>query len=398
MGHDKIFCQSLHTYPINDEINRFVNIGGLTNNNHIFECGTIVNGVSEVKAYINADGTCSFINAEATTFSGLADAPHTYTGHSRKVLTVGEDENCVRFSDDLKIKNIESDSVKTKSFEADNITINKNFKVDILELNKLVQNGSSDNHLYGTTNMNTAKVNYLSCINLKGNTGNISGDFYVEGDLVSKSLHTKGLECENKSKLGEVSGTHFMMDSLECDRNARINSVDVGRNLNVYGITNATVISANNIINTGNLETNDIKSVTSRFGSVKADTIEVDSIKTKSELVFGKVEYPHIFLPNEKTYIDIDFPLTGLRGYGYGFAPTQVLDTIIVKIKTEHKLHECDFKVGFKYYNTKDTTPTVYKVGEVLYPIEGGVLAVVKLSSNLPTAPYWVLSVDVVPY
>lgn len=398
MGQDKIFCSSLHTYPINDEVNRFVNIGGLTNNTHIFECGTIVNGVSEVKAYINADGTCSFINAEATTFSGLADAPHTYTGHSRKVLTVGEDENCVRFSDDLKIKHIETESVKTDDLTTGNLIVNKRFNVDTLEVNKLIQNGSSTNHFYGSTEMDKTHINYLSCLELKGNTGNISGDFNVEGNLLAKSLHTKGLECENKSILGDVYGAHFTMSSLECDRNARLNSVDIGKNLNVYGLTTATVISANNIINTGNFETNDIKSITSRFESVKSNTIEADTIKTKSELVFGKVDYPQIFLPNEKTYIDVDFPLTGLRGYGYGFAPTQVLDTIIVKIKTEHKLHECDFKIGFKYYNTKDTTPTVYKVGEVLYPIEGGVLAIVKLSSNLPTAPYWVLSIDVVPY
>ena len=397
MGQDKVFCQSLHTYPINDEINRFVNLGSVSGNTHIFECGTIVNGVSEVKAYINADGTCSFINAEATTFSGLADAPHTYSGHARKVLTVGEEENCVRFSDDLKIKSVESESVKTGKVETENLLVNGRFNVDILEVNKLVQNGSSDNHLYGTTNMDKTKVNYLSCMNLKGNTGNISGDFNVEGDLVSKSLHTKGLECENKSKLGEVSGTHFMMDSLECDRNARLNSVEVGKNLQVYGLLNATVISSNNILNTGNLESNDVKSVTARFGSVKADSLEVDSIKTKSELVFGKTDYPQIFVPNEKTYIDVDFPLKGLRGHGYGFAPTQALDTILVKIKTEYKLEDCNINLGFKYYNTKDTRPQVYKLGEILYPVDDYILAVVKLSGNLPTAPYWIITVDVVP-
>jgi hypothetical protein len=131
---------------------------------------------------------------------------------------------------------------------------------------------------------------------------------------------------------------------------------------------------------------------------VTAQTLETDSIKTKSELVFGKLDYPQIFLPNEKTYIDVELPLKGLRGYGYGFAPTQALDTILLKIKTDRKLHECDVKIGFKYYNTKDTSPTVYKLGEVLYPVDDYILAVVKLSGNLPTAPYWVLSVDLVPY
>jgi len=398
MGQDKIFCSSLHTYPINDEINRFVNIGALNNNSHIFECGTIVNGVSEVKAYINADGTCSFINAEATTFSGLADAPHTYVGHARKVLTVGEDENCVRFSDDLKLKNIETEFVKTKSLETGNIAVNGQFKVDVLEVNKLIQNGSSENHLYGTTNMDKAKVNYLTCMDLKGNTGNITNDLKVGGEIICSANHTDNLFCKYKSTLGEVSGSLFTMDVLECNTHGQINKLNIGDTLKVYGSTTATSLSTNSITNTGNFESNDVKSITGRFNHLTTETIEADTIKTKSELVFGKVDYPEIFLPNEKTYIDVDMPLKGLRGYGYGFAPTQVLDTILVKIKTEHKPEDCDIKIGFKYYNTKDTTPSVYKLGEVLYKKDDYILAIVKLSSNLPTAPYWVLSVDINPY
>ena len=90
--------------------------------------------------------------------------------------------------------------------------------------------------------------------------------------------------------------------------------------------------------------------------------------------------------------------MDGLRAHGYGFSPTQCLDTITLKIQTPHRPISADFKIGFNYYDTKNTIPSVYKLGEVLYPVDDGVIAVIKLSSNLPIAPYWVLSVDIMPY
>jgi hypothetical protein len=188
------------------------------------------------------------------------------------------------------------------------------------------------------------------------------------------------------------------MDILECECHAQIKSVEVGDSLKVYGETIAKTINSNNLINTGKIESSDIVSHSGSFKHLKADVIEADKVVSKSDLVFGSVEFPQIFLPNEKRYIDVDFPLNGLRGHGYGFAPTQALDTILVKIKTEHKLESSDIKVGFSYYNAKDSTPSVYKLGEVLYPVADGILAVVKLSGNLPIAPYWSLTVDILPF
>jgi hypothetical protein len=40
----------------------------------------------------------------------------------------------------------------------------------------------------------------------------------------------------------------------------------------------------------------------------------------------------------------------------------------------------------------------VYKLGEIIYPENDGIVAVIKLSSNLPTAPYWILTVDLAPF
>jgi len=394
----KILCQSLHTYPIHDEISRFVSIGSIPGSTNVFECGAVVNGVAEVKAYIKADGTCSFINSEATTFTGLADVPHHYQDAANKVLVVGEDQNCVRFSDALKIKSLEGESVVVRSVETQTLSVKDIFKVDTLEVNKLVQTGYSDNNLSGHTHMNKADINDLSVLSLSANSGNITQDLNVDGDAVVKTLTSKGLFCSGKSILDEVSGKRFVMDTLDCDYLARIKSVEVSDNLSVHGITIAKAFNSNTITNTGNLVSHDIKAITSTFQSVECDVVKADKVLTKSELVFGKVDYPQVFLPNEKCYLDIEMPMKGLRSYGYGFAPTQALDTLIVKIKTEHKLDANDFKLGFKYYNTKDTTPSVYKLGEVLYPSDDGVIAVVKLSGNVPLAPYWILTVDVVPF
>ena len=398
MTSHKILCQSLNTYPINDEIHRFVNVGHIPDSTHVFECGTVVNGVAEVNAYINANGTCSFVNAEAVTFTGLADVPHHYQDHAHDVVVVGEDENCLRFSKELKIESVEAEIIKVKKVETDSLEVKDIFKVNSLEINKLLQTGYSDNNLLGHTHMNQADINDLSCINLKANTGNIAHDLCVEGDIIAKTLTSKGLFNSGKAILEEVTGSTFLMDVLEVECHARVKELEVGDTLNVYGNTFTKVFNSNTITNTGNFVSHDVKAITSTFESVEADIVKADKILTKSSLLFGKYDYPQVFLPNEKRYIDIEMPMKGLRAHGYGYAPTQVLDTIILKIKTDHKLESSHLKIGFQYYNTKDTFPHVFKIGEVLYPEEDYIVAVVKLSGNLPLAPYWVVTVDIVPF
>ena len=398
MTSNKVICQSLHTYPTNDEINRFVNVGHIPNSTHVFECGTIVNGVHEVNAYINANGTCSFVNADAITFTGLADVPHHYQDHAHKLLCVGEDENCLRFTDELKIKELECESVKVKDIETGKLHVRDLFKVDSLEVNSLIQKGPSDNYLSGHTHMDNVDIADLSCFKLKTESAHIKSGLEVDGDAVVKSLTCKGLVSSGLSELENISGKSFVMDTLECKQTARIKSVEVSDNLSVYGITVAKAFNSNTITNTGNLVSHDIKALTSTFESVSADTVKAEKVLTKSEHIFGKSDYPQVFLPNDKRYLEIDFPMKGLRAYGYGYAPTQVLDTIILKIKTDHKVESSHFKVGFQYYNAKDTVPNVFKLGEVIYQEGEDVLAVVKLSGNIPIAPYWVITVDIIPF
>jgi hypothetical protein len=398
MTSNKVFCQSLNTYHDNDEIHRFVNVGHIKDSTHVFECGTIVNGKAEINAYINANGTCSFVNADAVTFTGLADVPHHYQDQAHSVLVVGEDENCLRFSNELKLKSVNAETLKVKSVETESLHVQGLFKVDFLEINQLNQKGYSENNLLGNTHMNKAEVNDLSCKSLKSDITNITQDLTVEGDAFVKTLTSSGIFNKGKAILDEVSGSTFVMDILECECHARIKSLEVGDNISVYGNTFAKTFNSNTITNTGNLVSHDIKAITSTFETIEADVVKAHKVLTKSELLFGKWDYPQVFLPNEKRYIDVEFPMKGLRAYGYGYAPTQVLDTILIKIKTEHKLESSDIKIGFKYYNTKDTIPIVYKLGEIIYPEHDYILAVVKLSGNLPLAPYWVLTVDIIPF
>jgi len=381
MGGDKLFCQSLHSYPINGNNTKFVNIGNIENSTHVFECGIITDGVSEINSYINADGTCSFINSNATTFTSLSDVPHNYKDKANHVVVVSEDENNLKFSDILKISSIEADVLKIKILQADQL-ISKEQVADYLKVNNLVVSNDSQ--------MDKVNINNLNATLLNGNTGNITGNFHVEGDFVTKSIECKGLFNSGKSILDEVTGTVFQMDVLECEVSAQINSLEIGNNLSVYGNILAKEINSNVLINTGNFVSDDIKAISGSFSNLKVESIEIKS--NKSELVFGTLEYPEIISGS------INFELKGLRCHGYGYSPTQANDTIILKIKTHHKLENSDIKIGFKYYNTKDTTPTVFKIGEVLYPILDGVTAIIKLSNPLPIAPYWVITVDINPF
>jgi hypothetical protein len=398
MTDHKILCQSLSTYPIKDEINRFVNIGHIPGSTHVFECGTVVNGKAEINAYINGNGTCSFINSEATRFTGLADSPHSYNDKANHILVVGEDENCVRFSKEIQLKSLDSETIKAKSIETDLFKVKDHFDVNLLLAGKIVQNGfNNENRLDGLTILNKAEVKDLSCINLNCNSGNISGDLKIHGDLESKSLSTKEIFNTGKSELAEVKALMLDVEIIECNNFSRINSVEISKDLNVFGHTTTKTFSSNTITNTGKIDTDEIKAISGEYNIIKTNIIETEKILTKSELLFGTLEYPQIFLPNEKMYIDVEVDLKGLRGHGYGFAPTQALDTIIVKIKSNEQIHSNDVKIGFKYYNSKSTVPSVYKLGEVIYPVDDGILAVIKLSGNLPIAPYWILTVDIIP-
>ena len=91
----QINCSSLHSFSSND--NRFVKLGSIPNTNHIFECGINNNGNDEINAYINADGTCSFVNSDVVTnFTSLNDVPHNYIEKSNHILIVDENEKCIK--------------------------------------------------------------------------------------------------------------------------------------------------------------------------------------------------------------------------------------------------------------------------------------------------------------
>lgn len=400
-GGNTLTCQSLHTYSIDDPINRFVNVGKINGSTNVFECGTIVNGVAEVNAFIKADGTCSFINSNATTFTGLCDVPHTYQDKANKVVVVGEDENCLKFSDALKINSVESSSVVTTSIDTHILNVKDNFSVDYLEVGKMMQKGSGENYFLGKSKMTDVDMDNLVSNSISSNNGAFSGVLTVEGEIKTGGISSKGLFVSGKSILDETKASLLQTDLLEVECHSQIKSAEIGETLKVYGTLSSPQITSNELLNTGRLTTADIHSSLGTITALTADTLTARKVTTQSETVFGMIDQPQIFLPNTDRYIDVDFNMSGLRGHGYGFAPTQALDTIILNITSKEligSLEQNDVKIRFHYYNTKDTTPTVYKVGEVLFPSAYGLKAVVKLSGNLPVAPYWVISVQISPF
>ena len=400
-GGNTLSCQSLHTYAADDQLNRFVNIGKINGSTNVFECGTIVNGVAEVNAFIRSDGTCSFINSNATTFTGLCDVPHSYQDKANKVLVVGEEENCLKFSDALKISSVESSSVVATSIETHTLDVKDTIKIDYLEVGKMMQKGGGENYFLGKTKMSDVDMDNLVSNSIQTNNGSFSGVLTVEGEAITGGITTKNLTVSNKSLLSETKTSLLQTDILEVEGQANIKSAEVKEELKVYGLLSSPQISSNEHLNTGRITTADIHSALGTVTALTVDTLTSRKITSHSETVFGMVDQPQIFLPNADRYIDVDFNMSELRGHGYGFAPTQALDTIILNVTSKElvgSLWNNDIKIGFRYYNTKDTTPTVYKVGEVLFPTDYGFKAVVKLSGNLPVAPYWVLTVEINPF
>jgi hypothetical protein len=346
----KLLCHSLHTYPVDDNLNRFVNVGAIPNSQHIFECGTLVDGKPEINAYINTDGTCSFVNSNAVTFSGLADVPHHYQEQNGKVVVVGD--NCLVFSDALKIKLMVCESVKADFVEIFSLNVKGNLKANVIEMESFKQTSYAENTFLGTVFMNKTNTNNLFCKELETNKLNVIGDMDIAGDTVLHTLTSKDIFNSGKAILGEVSGTMFLMDILECENHAKIKQIE-SNNLTVYETSVLNEIKAQSLNVSENIESYNLKSSKAEFERVVANVVIADTVLSKSVLCFGTQEFPQVFLPNEKRYIGVEMSMNNLRGHGYGFSPTQCLDTIILKIKTNHKLENCDVKIGFRYYNSK---------------------------------------------
>ena len=398
----QINCSSLHSFSSND--NRFVKLGSIPNTNHIFECGINNNGNDEINAYINADGTCSFVNSDVVTnFTSLNDVPHNYIEKSNHILIVDENEKCIKFSDKIKIKTLDGENLKMKIIETEKLNVKETFNVQYLQVNKLIQeNSNSENIINGLTNFNKVNINELNNKNLNGKTANFSENVIINKELNVGKIITNEITSRGKSNLEIIKCEAINCDLLECNLNANFKSLNVNENLNINGRIKTKCIETTNIINNENLISNDLNSLTGRISKFTSDEIETKTIKTKSDILFGSIEMPKIFLPNQNNNLDIDVEMYDLRGHGYGFAPKQVLDTINLKIKCIDKklsLSENNIIINYNYYNLKNTIPTVYKLGEVIYQLDDETVMVqIKFNKNIQTAPYWILSIELQPF
>lgn len=401
MSHNKLICSALSILPQTDEMNRFVNVGEIKNSNRIFECGTIVNGIPEINAYINADGTCSFVNSEATTFTGLADVPHSYADRKNNVVTVGDDENCLRFSSKLDVDEIKTNTLKTGEIFAQKFQIDGETNLGELKVSRLTQIGSALNEFFSPIKATMAEINNLFSNEIKSRHLSLSGDCEVNGDTKMGKLSCNGLFNSGHSILSEIKGTGASFDFAEIGGRLDVNSVEIATNLNVNGYSMQKQINSHSIVNTGEIATNDFSGLNGRFKTLITDEIGFKKMTCPSVLCFGTIDKPMIFLPNTDRYIDVLFEFDGQRAYGYGYAPTQALDTINISITgtDNSNLTKTKVKVDFQYYNLRNNAiPIVYPLGTIIYPIDDTTIGCkLKLSGNLPVSPFWILSIELIP-
>lgn len=393
-----ISCEFLAIRTKDDEINRFVNLGHIKDSTHVFECGTVVNGEHEINAFINSDGSCSFINSDATTFTSLADVPHHFKDKGNCIVVVGEDENCLRFSDNITVHNLVAKAIRTDSINVEDLEINRDVKAETLRCTNVIQTGDGINLFSAPIQCAKVTTQDLHSYNFEGNTGNIATDLNVKGNTQTGTLNSNGIFNTGVAHLDEIKASVIECEVIECDARAHVGCAEIAGKLWVGGESEMKNVFSSNIVNHEKIETAIIKSTHGEILNLTASTLIVKNLINPSQLVLGTKEKPVIFIPNEKRYVDVEFEMPGLKAYCFGFAPTHCLDTICLKLKTTRVLEENAVQINFHYYNVKNSTPLIYKIGEIVYPCDGGIMCVLKLSGNLPVAPYWVLSAELLPF
>ena len=399
MSQNKIVCQTLSILPHNDELNRFVRIGEIKNSTNVFQCGTVVNGIAEVNAWIDRNGTCSFLNKDTpSSFTGLADVPHHYQDHKNDVLVVGEDENCLRFSKNLKVDDIKTISLSSKDIFANDVKVTG--KTDLYHLNveKLTVYGSAKNKL-GETDIRHLSSLKIQTDQLDVNGASVLASLKVDGESQLGKVSVSSLFNKGLSHLGELKATGVYVNFIEVDGCVSAGTIDLAGGLSVSGTSFQKQIHSNVIDNAGEIKSSVVRSNFAEIDELGCSKLAVDDIKVKSIVSFGTPEKPVLFTPNEKRHLDIEFEMKGQRHHGYGFTNVQCLDTLNVKLKNvDLALHRVN--VHFHYYNLRNCPiQNSFHTGTNTYALdETTAMSIVKLSNPLPSNLYWVISVEIVPF
>jgi len=380
---------TLTLLPHDDKTNRFVRIGGIPNSHCVFECGTVTDGEVKINASINADGTCSFVNSELVSFLTLADVPHSYEKKVGHVLVVGEDENSLKFSDEIKVKTLKADILTSGDVLAKNLTVDGD-----LNCSKIHQKTHEPNVFLGPLKCDAVSATDVDVKALKSES--VTGkDLVVEniadiGKVVCKELNVKGL-----SEIDELKATAIYNNLLECDGPLKASSAEILNDFNVHGKSIQKEIESHSVKNSADIETHSLHSKFAEIKHLSVDFLTAEKVISASHLCFGTVDEP-LVSHDENITFDLDHHL---RGHGYGFCPTQLSDTLNFKITgKDFDLTKHSVKAHFHYYNTKQTTPLIYHIGTNIYQVKDDIMCHLKFSGTFPIAPYWCISIELVPF
>lgn len=393
---DTLNCQTLNTFNTHS----FINVGKLSNSCRILECGTITNGKEEITAYINADGTCSFINQDISSFTSLSDVPHSYDGKNNSVVVVKEDG--LNFSSDVILESIK---VTSKSILGE-VSISNGAKIS---------NGLITDCLKVECGITQQSGDFMNVFKAPSNFGKINADTINSPHINSSSIYSSlALLVDGEATLGTIKTESININgkgkckSLECP--TLFGETYTGRDMLLTG-----TLAVGDTIATGALETEKIKTKEFTSGSVvcknlKVEMVDMDNLKVKSiitdsisvpsKLLFGTVDEPMVFNLNNFKSIDVPFKLSdgSTRGYGYGFCPNRCNDTIDIIVYSPLSLSKNKVNVSFQYYNLNTATaPSVFVLGSIITPIDSDSFNVVlKLSGNLPVVPYWLIDLEII--
>jgi hypothetical protein len=338
------------------------------------------------KAYIRSDGTCSFVNQSALSFSGLSDVPNGYSGKSKKVVGVKSDETGLDFMDTLEVSSIESD-----------VGIIKNIHTKSGKISKLECETAKIFDLNGNT-INVSKVDtLLSSLGIATvDTLEVKGNQVIHG----------GMSVYGVSAFGDLS-----VDNLTVNSKLKINDLHITHELEVNKLKVMDVVLGNDLeIKKGLKVCNDTHLANVFCGSVEADKLKVVKMDSEyihtGELSCNLVSTAHIHLSGDvlgskqkPVYVDsmlsIKMETNKMVIYGIMRQPS---DSIKLEIKTifDDLLTEKEVVSNFQIYDAGEmAVPSM--VSKIVYPSltdKSSAWLDIKYDGNLTTVTKWVLIIS----
>jgi hypothetical protein len=392
MSLEPINSELLHAGSYKDALGRFCNIGHIKNSKHVFECGSTVDGESQVNCFINYDGTSSFVSNDlSSTFLSLNDVPHNYLDSKNKIITVRDDESGLYFSNNLDINNLHVKNIDTdEKINVNSISVKNKSILNMVEIGgNIWEYGNSVNIFKSPCNFQNINSKDINCDNIILNN-NIS----IGKDLISKNINTdelksKELFVDGISTLNQIYGTLLQCDVIECKDSIKCNRFEIKNDLSVNGNSFLKNLTTNTISNNSKINTVELISSYGKIDNLDVENLTVNNIFSPYNLSFGLKDKPLKYERND--IIEIN----NLKSYGYAFSPIQINDSIILKLK-DIDISRNKINVNFQYYNLRlHPIPSTYKIGELIYQDNNDVICVLKFNKEIPTYPFWLIYIDI---